>query len=275
MRVFASCLVPSNLPLWTAKSLPSPKNTLSHLPPPYSPLPHLESSSCLSSGSLWSSTLSRHMKSGGTSCIWTLGAPVRHLTFSITVCLMWSRYCEIETNKKKLRRRIQLTTWIKPRSLRSPELFELVEGIELGCLKKKNTFKTVLRGSKSLRFSVVRTISRSFLIQPIFAPFVWKRSNCKTYCTNSSLQEHLPLLWKLFVDSLATHSSVNNKFGDFTWLLKYVTKRKRTCKVCEACWAWGKKVLAHLAFFANFSTAVFIFHIAWFLELSVRSVYIA
>lgn len=111
------------LPLWTAKSHPSPKNTLFHLPPPYSPLPHLESSSCLSSGSLWSSTLSRHMKSGGTSCICTLGAPVRHLTFSITVCLMWSRYCEIETNKKKLRRWIQLTTWIKPRSLRSPEMF--------------------------------------------------------------------------------------------------------------------------------------------------------
>ena len=274
MRVFASCLVPSNPSLWTTKSLRSPKNTLSHLPPPYSPLPHLESSSCLSSGSLWSSTLSRHMKSGGTSCIWTLGAPVRHLTFSITVCLMWSRYCEIETNKKKLRRRIQLTTWIKPRSLRSPEMFELVEGIELGCLKKKTLLKQCyVVVNHFSRFSVVRTISRSFLIQPIFAPFVWKGSNRRH--TNSSLPENLPLLWKLFVDSLATHSSVNNKFGDFTWLLKYVTKRKRTCKVCQACWAWGKKVLAHLAFFANFSNAVLIFHIAWFLELSIRSVYLA
>ena len=63
-------------------------------------------------------------------------------------------------------------------------MFELVEGIELGCLKKK-TFKTVLRGSKSLRFSVVRTISRSFLIQPIFARFVWKGSNRKAPFTRA------------------------------------------------------------------------------------------
>lgn len=49
-------------------------------------------------------------------------------------------WCDPDTVKlrqtRKNWRRIQLTTWIKPRSLRSPGIFELVEGIELGCLKK-------------------------------------------------------------------------------------------------------------------------------------------
>ena len=77
-----------SLPSFSLSSWP----TLTCTSPPFGSFTDLDSSSCLPSGSSWSSNDSRHMKSGGTSCIWTLGAPVTHLMFSITVCFMCSKY---------------------------------------------------------------------------------------------------------------------------------------------------------------------------------------
>lgn len=144
-RAFCTLPFPSNpgvslalrhSPLLPSCPLPSqrtPPPSLSSQPNPLFP-PYLESSSCLPSGSSWSSMASKHMKSGGTSCIWTLGAPVRHLTFSITVCLIWSRYW-IQRKKKWNKNGINKEKEIKPKEKGQ-------KGENRGRVKRRATMKS-------------------------------------------------------------------------------------------------------------------------------------